>query len=78
MTVTCDGKRLEVAFDPESKTLTASGEGLRLDRGVHMISIHHANLYKHHNWPQRYRVEVGSDGSMEVRPWHAPHAGEAR
>lgn len=78
MTVTCDGRRLAVTFDAASKTLTARGDGFSPTADEHVVSIHHANLYKHHNWPQRYRVKVAADGRIDVRPWHPPHAGEIR
>ncbi|MEM6674837.1 MAG: N-acetylmuramoyl-L-alanine amidase [Planctomycetota bacterium] len=78
LAATCDGEPLNVTFDPESKTLFASGDGLAQGAGEHILSLHHANLYKHHNWPQRYRVEVRDDGSIDVQPWHAPYAGEVR
>lgn len=77
MTVICAGKRLDVEFDPKSRTLTATGQGLPPGAGEYLLSIHHANLYKQHNWPQRYRVSVRSDGKVELQPWHPPHAGES-
>lgn len=76
MTVTCDGRRLDVSFDPATKTLRARGDGFAEGAGEHMLGIHHANLYKHHNWPQRYRVELRDGEAVAVQPWHAPHAGE--
>lgn len=76
--VTWNGERLDVDFDPASKTVTASGEALSAGPGAHVLGIHHANIYKHHNWPQRYRVQVDGDGGVVVQPWHAPHAGENR
>lgn len=76
MTVTCDGERLDVTYDPDTRTLTATGPMPPADTAEHVLSIHHANLYKHHNWPQRYRVRTAPDGALEVEPLHAPHAGE--
>lgn len=76
MTVTCDGTRLEVSYDPATKQLKASGDGLSRSAAGHVLSIHHANLYKHHNWPQRYRIRIAPDGRVQVTPWHARHAGE--
>jgi len=76
MTVTCDGERLRVSYDPASRTLTAEGDGLAEGAGEHVLGVHHANLYKHHNWPQRYRVKVRADGGVDVQALHAPFAGE--
>ena len=76
MTVTCDGERLDVTYDPATKTLTASGALPPEVPADHVVSIHHANLYKHHNWPQRYRVRTAADGRTNVQPMPAPHAGE--
>ncbi|MEM9382644.1 MAG: N-acetylmuramoyl-L-alanine amidase, partial [Planctomycetota bacterium] len=77
ITVTCDGERLDVTYDPVTKTLTASGGRLRGSAEEHVLSIHHANLYKHHNWPQGYRVRMSEEGGVEVEPLHAPRAGAA-
>lgn len=78
MTVTCDGERLDVTYDSDTRTLIASGPQPPRDDAEHILSIHHANLYKHHNWPQRYRVRIAADGSTDVEPMHSPHAGEPR
>ncbi|MEM6570782.1 MAG: N-acetylmuramoyl-L-alanine amidase [Planctomycetota bacterium] len=74
MTVTLDGKRLDVTYDPATRTLMATGERSREAAEEHALSIHHANLYKHHNWPQRYRVRISPDDSVDVQPTQAPHA----
>lgn len=76
MTVTLDGERLDVSFDPETMTLTARGAVADAGAGEHTLGVHHANMYKHHNWPQRYRVRVEAGGDVDVQPWHARHAGE--
>lgn len=70
-----DGKRVPAEYDPATKRLTARVE-VSADGSVAMLRVHHANLYKHHNWPQRYRVSVGADGEMAATPWHNRHAGE--
>lgn len=71
-----DGRRLDHAYDPGTKTLVASGSNIALGEGEHVLSIHFANLYKHHNWPQRYLVSVDADGDIDAQPLHARHAGE--
>ena len=40
------------------------------------LRIHHANMYKHHNWPQRYTVTFAEDGTATVEPIRPPYAGE--
>lgn len=71
-----DGVQVLAEYDPESKRLTAS---LPIDipgQNPVTISIHHANLYKHHNWPQRYTVTWDEDGRATVEPTRQPFAGE--
>jgi len=72
LTVTWNGKRLDVAYDAEQRVLRASGAGTWREDGSAMLGIHHANLYKHHNWPQRYRVRRGAHDSASVQAWGAP------
>jgi N-acetylmuramoyl-L-alanine amidase len=50
------GERVPAAFDPATKMLTARLPASAGAAGSVEVAIHHANLYKHHNWPQRYRV----------------------
>jgi N-acetylmuramoyl-L-alanine amidase len=63
--VTVDGKRVGFEFDERSKALTANLEQLKA--GEHVLGVHFANMYKHHNWPQRYRfVIAGDEGTRTI------------
>lgn len=65
ITVTLDGRRLDHRFDPASKALTFELPP-SLEGGT--LAVHHANLYKHHNFPQRYRLERTDDAAWKVNP----------
>lgn len=74
------GRRVLAEFDAASKKLTARvplASHAGTDGGIE-IGIHHANLYKHHNWPQRYAVTFDVDGAATVRPMAGRRAGEDR
>lgn len=71
-----DGVQVLAEYDPESKQLTASLPIDLVGQNPVTISIHHANLYKHHNWPQRYTVAWDEDGRATVEPTRQPFAGE--
>ncbi len=65
-----DERAERIAFDPATKRLTASHRvpaSLEPGDSPLVVEIHHANLYKHHNWPQRYRVEFDEAGQASVR-----------
>lgn len=72
------GQRVAVQYDPATQQLTAAEafHGEPADAGPIDVSIHHANFYKHHNWPQRYTVTFAADGTATVEPKRQPHAGE--
>ena len=53
-----DGERTPVRFDSKSKLLEARFPVPRGKKRIE-VSVHHANLYKHHNWPQRYSFWLG-------------------
>ncbi len=60
--VTVDGQAVPISFDELTRNLTAklpSSAG----NGEHVITIHHANLLKNHNWPQRYQLSQSSAGA---------------
>ncbi len=76
ISVYVDGERVEAEYDPSNKQLTSTisyqvGSDTPLE-----LSIHHANLYKHHNWPQRYTVTWDEAGQPTVEPTRQPYAGE--
>ncbi len=65
LAVYLDGKRLAVSYDPGDKTVVATAAHVPADTwgsGEHVLSIHHANLLKHHNYPQRYAIRQTADG----------------
>jgi N-acetylmuramoyl-L-alanine amidase len=65
-----DGKVLAIEFDPATRALTADLPPGALDDGKpHVLTIHHANMMKNHNWPQRYEIAVAADGpGVRVTP----------
>lgn len=73
-----DGRRIDAEFDPTTKQLsTTLSSPADLDYGGSAeLSIHHANMYKHHNWPQRYTVTLSEDGIATAEPTRQPYAGE--
>lgn len=58
--VELDGQTLEFDYQPSTRRLQV---GLPLSAAIlansaHVVSIHHQNLFKHHNWPQRYKLRA--------------------
>lgn len=55
-----DDEPVSSQYDPEKKILTATlpieSKPATAKSDGYVLRIHHANLAKHHNWPQRYRV----------------------
>lgn len=71
ISVTLNGRRLDARYDPQSKTVMAEAQidPAWLDGpSPHVLSIHHTNLFKHHNYPQRYELTFSdpSDGEVTV------------
>ncbi|MCK5944086.1 MAG: N-acetylmuramoyl-L-alanine amidase, partial [Planctomycetes bacterium] len=62
------GERVPVVFDPKTKELVARATIPTDATAPVELRVHHANLYKHHNWPQRYEVSFGVDGTVRVQP----------
>jgi N-acetylmuramoyl-L-alanine amidase len=57
ISVYLDDKRLAATYDPKRKTVVAQADQVLLNGDTpHVLSIHHTNLFKHHNYPQRYRL----------------------
>ncbi|MEO0588458.1 MAG: N-acetylmuramoyl-L-alanine amidase [Planctomycetota bacterium] len=68
-----DGQRVPAEYDPATKVLTA-----RADVGEWVggeVRVHHQNLYKHSNWPQRYAVRLGN-GAYDVSTLGSMDTGE--
>jgi N-acetylmuramoyl-L-alanine amidase len=55
--VRVDGKRVPCEFDPQTKQLTAT---FPLAGKSAAVEVHHQNMFKHSNWPQRYAVKRGA------------------
>ena len=77
-----DGRRIGFDFDPLTKELRASFD---LTGDATTVVIHHQNMFKHSNWPQRFSVKRApgtSNVTVEPLPpvrdtYHAPATGPA-
>ena len=49
-----NGERIGFAFDPHTKELRVTFD---LSDDATTVVIHHQNMFKHSNWPQRYAVK---------------------
>ena len=67
--VSLNGRRMDVDFDPATKKLTAALDPFdqRDDKGG-VLQIHFANLFKHHNWPQRFALPEKPSAAAVVCP----------
>ena len=65
--VTLDGLPLPIAFDELSRKLAAMLPS-NLPPGAHTLIIHHENMLKNHNFPQRYDVKVSETGQFTMVP----------
>jgi N-acetylmuramoyl-L-alanine amidase len=65
--LTLDNQPLPFAFDSKSKTVTARLPQ-DLKPGEHVLWIHHANMFKNHNWPQRYLLSTNA-GEQTTKSW---------
>ncbi|MGB7159552.1 MAG: N-acetylmuramoyl-L-alanine amidase, partial [Tepidisphaeraceae bacterium] len=64
--VRVDGRAVPFAFDPITKSLSAS---FPMESDGAVVELHHANMFKHHNWPQRYAVKrAGGSEQLAVEP----------
>jgi len=61
---------LPIQFDPATKKLTATFDVAQITNTFAPVtlSIHHQNMFKHHNWPQRYRIGRGEGGQVTITP----------
>lgn len=69
ISVFLDGQRLETQYDPATKTVTAQASVSGLDKkpeAPHILAVHHANLFKHHNYPQRYEILIPDDAGEPI------------
>ena len=44
-----------------------SADDLAARQEAPIVWIRHANMFKHHNYPQRYEVVIGADGAVSLR-----------
>ena len=67
VSATFDGKRVAIEFEPLSRRAVIR---IAADPGNHVLSVHHANMLKNHNWPQRYALKspAGGGSTWEVHP----------
>ena len=65
VSVTLDGAEVPIEFDPLTRVLSATlpAAAVKSETGQHVLTIHHANMLKNHNWPQRYNVTWSNGGS---------------
>jgi N-acetylmuramoyl-L-alanine amidase len=58
--VRVNGRTIPSEFDPQTRQLSAT---FPLEGESATVEVHHANMFKHSNWPQRYAVKrvAGSD-----------------
>ena len=54
VTATLDGRPMRIDYDPATNVCTAR---LRIAAAGGAFELHHVNLFKHHNWPQRYELD---------------------
>jgi N-acetylmuramoyl-L-alanine amidase len=72
--VKLNGRPVEVIdFDPKTRQLTAvlatSADALDNTEALPtVVSLHHQNMFKHHNYPQRFRVGFGAGGAVTLEP----------
>ena len=76
---TVDGTEADGTYDPITHELDATwahdpSPGIDTDRPTeYIVTLHHANMFGHHNWPQRFKVTVPAGGdstgiSVETLP----------
>ena len=59
-----NNKEIPHTFDRAKKTLAAD---VTFERDTkNLIEIHFANMLGNHNWPQRFEVDVDSEGKMST------------
>jgi hypothetical protein len=71
--VTLDNKTVPIVFDELTRTVTATLPTSALS-GEHDIVIHHENLLKNSNWPQRYAMDNGKVHQLPSRRPGRPSA----
>ena len=55
-----NGNAAPFEFDAQTKSLTAT---FPLEGDSAVVELHHANMFKHHNWPQRYAVKRAGEST---------------
>lgn len=73
--VTLDDQPIDFKFDEKTKLLTAtlpqpSATQPSTKPSQRILGVHHANMFKHHNWPQRYQLSFAvpeSGGAPTIR-----------
>ncbi|WP_428388027.1 N-acetylmuramoyl-L-alanine amidase family protein [Mucisphaera sp.] len=62
--LTLDGVTIPHTFDPQTHLLTARVALPENDAQPRRLTVHHANYHKHHNYPQRYAIELNTDDTQ--------------
>lgn len=63
ISVSWQGRRIEHSYDPDQRRVMVI-----LPAGNGWLELHHQNIFKHHNWPRRYRVTRGGGGVPVITP----------
>ena len=64
ISVTLNNKEIPHTFDRAKKTL---GADVTFEPDTkNLLEIHFANMLGNHNWPQRFEVDVDSEGKMSL------------
>jgi hypothetical protein len=70
--VTFDGKDVPHTFEPLSRKVTATLPPGAMT-GEHVVTVHHMNMLKNSNWPQRYALNDGKASPLgALRPTRQP------
>jgi N-acetylmuramoyl-L-alanine amidase len=65
--VKLDDQVMPVQFDELSRQISVRLPSMA-GSGEHVVAVRHANMFKNHNWPQRYQLKRGSTGSVTAEP----------
>lgn len=65
--VTFDGAAVPFRFDAATKQLSATFAAPS-PRSESVIEVHHQNMFKHHNYPQRYLLKRSAEDLLSIEP----------
>ena len=65
ISVYVDDQTMDIDYDPAEKKLVAKLGGFEVpETRIAVLRIHFANLFKHHNWPQRFAIRFDETGNQ--------------